>query len=109
MDLASIPFRATSHTGISIHVYYRDHATGHTAVMIKMEPGASYPQHRHRGAEELLVLQGGFRDGQGTYRAGEFARFEDGSVHHPIALEDGPPCIIFAIAQEGIDLLGPGQ
>ena len=106
LDLDSIQFRETSHAGVSIHFYYRDRKSGRAAVMIKMEPGSSYPRHRHNGPEELLILQGGFRDEEGEYRAGQFCRFEDGSVHHPIALEDGPACVFFAISSEGIDLLG---
>lgn len=106
MDLEAIPFRETSYPGVSIHSFHSDRTSGHAAVMIRMEPGASYPAHRHRGPEELLVLQGGFRDENGVYRAGEYARFEDGSVHHPRALEDGPACVFFAIAAEGIELFG---
>jgi anti-sigma factor ChrR (cupin superfamily) len=104
MDLAAIPFEPTRYPGVSIHFFYEDPTTGHAAVMIRMEPGSSYPRHRHKGAEELLILQGGFRDENGVYREGEFARFEDGTTHWPKALEDGPACVFFAIAQEGIDL-----
>jgi anti-sigma factor ChrR (cupin superfamily) len=112
LDLDSIPFKETSYPGVSIHFYYSDRRTGHAAVMVRMEPGASYPRHRHNGPEELLILQGGFRDEHGEYYAGEFCRFEDGSTHHPIALEEEPDggraCIFFAIATEGIELFPPG-
>ena len=102
IDLEAIPFKPTTHPGVSIHFYRSDRATGHAAVVIRMEPGASYPAHRHDGPEELLVLQGGFRDAGGVYRAGDYARFETGSAHHPVALEDGPACVFFAIAHAGI-------
>jgi anti-sigma factor ChrR (cupin superfamily) len=103
LDLAAIPFKPTRHPGVSIHFFASDRATGHAAVMIKMSPGASYPGHRHAGPEELLVLQGGFRDETGHYHAGQYVRFDAGSVHHPIAL-DGEDCVFFAIASEGIEL-----
>ena len=105
IDLDAIPFRRTRHDGVSIHFYSSDRESGRAAVMIRMEPGCSYPAHRHTGPEELLVLQGGFRDEHGVYRAGDYARFERGSSHRPQALEDGPPCIFFAIAHEGIEAL----
>jgi anti-sigma factor ChrR (cupin superfamily) len=105
MDLSPIPFKSTRSPGVSIHSYHRDEATGNAAVMIKMEPGCSYPQHRHRGTEELLILQGGYRDEHGEYREGQYVRYEDGSDHHPVALENGPPCVFFAVSAEGIDLL----
>lgn len=103
MDLRGIPFQPTRHHGVAIHFYYSDRERGHAAVMIKMAPGSSYPRHRHKGAEELLVLQGGYRDDLGEHRAGEFVRYEDGSTHQPVALP-GEDCVFFAIAQEGIEL-----
>ena len=104
MDLSRIPFESTRYPGIWIHFYHRDEATRNAAVMIKMEPGCGYPRHRHKGSEELLVLQGGFRDEHGEYREGEYVRYEDGSSHHPVALDDGPDCVFFAVTAEGIDL-----
>jgi anti-sigma factor ChrR (cupin superfamily) len=109
IDLDAVPFVATRHPGVSIHFYRSDRTTGHAAVMIKMEPGTGYPAHRHVGPEELLVLQGGFTDGQGEWRAGDYARFEAGSHHAPVALSDGPACIFFAVAHEGIELLLMGS
>ncbi len=106
IDLEAIPFQPTRHPGVSIHFYRSDRASGHAAVMIRMEPGCGYPAHRHVGPEELFVLQGGFSDEHGTYRAGDYARFERGSSHSPVALHDGPPCVFFAVAHEGIALFG---
>ena len=105
IDLDGIEFTNTRHHGVSIHFYRSDRESGHAAVMIRMEPGCGYPAHRHVGAEELLVLRGGFRDEHGEWRAGQYARFETGTAHAPIALE-GEPCVFFAIAQEGIELMG---
>jgi len=104
MDLSRIPFKETSHEGVWIHFLHSNRETGHAAVLIKMAPGCSYPKHRHKGAEELFILQGGYRDELGEYRAGEYVRYEDGSTHHPVALPDGEDCVFFAISQEGIDL-----
>ena len=106
IDLEAVPFQPTRYAGVSIHFYDSDRDTGRAAVLIRMEPGCSYPAHRHTGPEELLVLQGGFRDGTGEWRAGDFARFERGSAHHPVALDGPEACIFFAIAHEGIELLG---
>ena len=103
MDLAAIPFKETRYPGVWIHFYRSDPETRNAAVMIKMAPGASYPRHVHRGPEELLILQGGYRDEHGEYRAGEYVRYEDGSRHHPVALEEGEDCVFFAISAEGID------
>ncbi|MHC5069256.1 MAG: cupin domain-containing protein, partial [Planctomycetota bacterium] len=62
MDLSRIPFKETSYKGVWIHFLHSDRGTGHAAVLIKMAPGCSYPKHQHKGAEELFILQGGYRD-----------------------------------------------
>ena len=104
MDLSHVPFKSTRYPGVWIHFFHYDEATRHAAVLIRMEPGCSYPRHRHRGAEELFVLRGGYRDDRGEHRAGEYVRYEDGTVHHPVALDGDEDCVFFAIAAEGIDL-----
>ena len=35
----------------------------------------------------------------------DYVRYEDGSSHHPVALDDGPACIFFAVTAEGIDFV----
>jgi anti-sigma factor ChrR (cupin superfamily) len=105
MDLDHIPFKPTRYPGVAIHFFHRDEASGHAAVMIRMEPGCSYPRHRHKGPEELFILRGGYRDDRGEHRAGEYVRYEDGTTHHPVALEGEEACVFFAVSAEGIDLL----
>jgi anti-sigma factor ChrR (cupin superfamily) len=105
MDLAAIPWRTTRYPGIRIHVYASDSSTRRAVALIAMAPGCGYPRHQHRGGEEVLVLQGGYRDERGDHRAGQFVRYEDGSMHAPVALADGDECVLLAVAHEGIDLL----
>ena len=104
IDLEAVPFKSTRYPGVSIHFYRSDRESGRAAVLIRMEPGCSDPRHRHTGPEELLVLQGGFRDERGSWRAGEYAFFPAGSQHHPVALEGDEACVFFAVAHEGIEL-----
>ena len=105
LDLHKIEFRETSYPGVGIAFLRSDRASGYAAVLIRMEPGCSYPRHRHKGFEEIFVLEGAFSDELGTYGEGESLRYEDGSVHGPFVPEDGDTCIFYAISQEGIDLL----
>jgi len=108
MDLAAIPWRTTRYPGISIHFYSTDPRTGRVVALIRMAPGHGYPRHRHRGAEEVLVVQGGYRDELGEHRAGEMVSYPDGSAHSPVALDTLPStaCVLLAVAYEGITLLG---
>lgn len=108
MDLTAIPWRTTRYPGVAVHFYASDEHSGRVLALIRMDPGCGYPRHRHRGSEDVLVLQGGYRDERGRYGAGEFVRHEDGSSHSPIAVDgdDAVPCVLLALAHEGIHLLG---
>jgi anti-sigma factor ChrR (cupin superfamily) len=104
MDLYRIRFEPTRHRGLSICYLHRDE-NGGGAVFIRMEPGCGYPAHRHRGAEQLVVLQGGYRDERGEHREGDYVRYEDGSAHWPVALEGETACVLFATVERGIERL----
>ena len=104
-DLSSIEWRGTRHAGVFIHYLRRDERTGDASVLIRMRPGCGYPAHRHLGIEEVLVLQGGYRDQKGEHRAGAYIVNEAGSAHHPVALDGTEDCVMFAVAHGGIELI----
>jgi anti-sigma factor ChrR (cupin superfamily) len=106
IDLSKIRWRTTRHEGIHLCFLRRDEATGDSTVLIRMEPGSSYPAHRHVGVEEVFVLQGGYADARGAHRAGDYDMNEAGSAHAPKALEEtGEDCIMLAVARGGIETL----
>ena len=104
IDLERLPFRETRWPGVSVHFCESDRESGFAAVWIRMEPGCSYPAHRHQGDEDVLVVEGAFEDENGHYEEGRFVRFASGSRHHPRCPDAGPRCTLFAIAREGIEL-----
>lgn len=105
-DFTHINWRATQHGGIHLHTLRHDGATGDATVLIRMEPGCAYPAHRHRGLEEVFILQGGYRDHAGVHRAGDYVLNDAGSAHHPVALEaPADDCIMLAVAHGGIEIL----
>ena len=107
MQLDSIPWRETRHRGVAVHFYCSDERSRRVLALIRMQPGCGYPPHRHDGTEEVLVLQGGYRDELGSYTAGQLVRYETGTEHGPVA--DGaagdPACVLLALAHEGVKLL----
>ena len=105
IDFDAIEWRATRHLGISLRVLRRDEAAGDATVLIRMAPGCAYPAHRHKGPEEVFILQGGYRDDRGEHRAGDYVLNAPGSAHRPVALEGGADCIMLAFAHGGIELL----
>lgn len=108
MDLGQIPWRTTRYPGVSLHFYASDRRSGRVLALIRMEPGCGYPEHRHRGEEHVLVLQGSYRDELGVHAAGTFVTYEDRTVHAPVATAaaGAGPCVLLALAHEGITLLG---
>ena len=58
-----------------------DPGTGTRTQLMKMEPGASVGPHAHSLLEQVFVLEGGFDDGEHTYRAGDFVVRAPGAMH----------------------------
>ena len=51
------------------------------AVLMRYDPGATIPRHRHLGDEQIFVLEGSVSDDTGTCRKGDYARRPPGCVH----------------------------
>lgn len=75
-------------------VLYQNKATGEMTVLLKWEPGAVLPFHRHPEIEQSWVLEGSFYDHDGICRAGEFVWRQPGSFHETKSDEG---CILLAI------------
>lgn len=101
VDLASLDWVPSDWPGVHVHWLRQDATTGSGAVYFYIEPGASAPSHRHIGAEDCLVMQGGFRDRRGEYRAGDLVYYEPGSIHQDFQALDEEPCILFVVYQQG--------
>jgi putative transcriptional regulator len=52
-------------------------------------PGMKVPPHRHVGDEWTVILSGLSLDGGDAYRAGDFARRDDGETHQPTIGPEG--------------------
>ena len=113
LDDASIPWIPTRHPGVRWYRLESHGASEDAVVVIRMAPGCGYPPHRHVGAEDVVVLRGGFRDEMGEHVAGTFLSYPPGSRHSPVACGDreraesaeNPPCILFSIAHGGVENL----
>ncbi len=53
----------------------------HKAILMRYEPGAVIPRHRHLGDEQIYVLEGSVADETGVCTAGNYARRPPGCVH----------------------------
>jgi len=67
---------------------------GAIATVVRIQPGACFPEHAHRGDESMFVLDGGFKEVASTeevWRGEELYR-QDGTDHTIEALP-GVPCV----------------
>lgn len=63
---------------------------GQKTLLVRMQPGAVYPSHEHRTAEQCYVLEGSVTDNSGvTAFAGDFVCMAAGSTHQEIHTETG--------------------
>jgi quercetin dioxygenase-like cupin family protein len=76
-----IAWEPTQFDGISIKVLYEDQAKGEMTCLLKWEPGAALPMHKHPEIEQTYVVEGSFYDQDGICRAGEFVWRRVGSFH----------------------------
>ncbi len=79
-------------------------AAGADVGFVRLQPGASFPLHRHRGDEHTLILTGRLRDSDGSESGpGDRAFKAAGSEHSFVAV--GPGETIFAVVVGGVDFL----
>ncbi len=97
-DFVNLPaeaarWEATATAGVQTRRLGFDRVNRRVSMLIRMEPGASYPAHRHGGPEECFVVAGDLRVGEFHMRAGDFQRAEAGSVHPAQSTVGG--CLLF--------------
>ncbi len=76
-DLNFVAFRE----GVDICVLHQGADDAATVAVLRYQPGASVPRHRHGGLETIIVLDGTQSDENGTYGSGDIVLNEAGSEH----------------------------
>ncbi|HTJ57139.1 MAG TPA: cupin domain-containing protein [Devosiaceae bacterium] len=87
-DLDFEPFRE----GVTVHWLHRGTSEEPSSAILKYEPHAGVPAHRHDGVETILVLEGTQSDEQGDYPAGSLVLNDIGTTHS--VWTDGG-CVVF--------------
>lgn len=81
VDPEELEWQPSQFPKIQMKVLYRNDAEGEMTVLLKWEPGAVLPFHRHPEIEQSYVLEGSFSDHDGTCHAGQFVWRRPGSLH----------------------------
>ena len=73
--------------------------------LVHMAAGAGFPEHRHQGLEEAVILAGGLADETGQMEAGDWGAMAEGTRHAPRALP-GEDCWLLARMEGDIRFTG---
>ena len=76
-----LEWQKTQFDKVWLKVLYENKEKGESTVLIKLEPGAHLPYHKHPELEQAYVLEGSMYDHDGTCSAGEYVWRQPGSLH----------------------------
>jgi anti-sigma factor ChrR (cupin superfamily) len=79
-----------------------DARLGPSVALLRYQPGARVPPHRHPGFEVIYVLDGAQSDEQGSYPAGTLVVNREG-LAHSVWCETG--CLILIMWEQPIEFL----
>jgi anti-sigma factor ChrR (cupin superfamily) len=78
---SELAWQPTRFDKVSIKVLYEDAERGEMTCLLKLEPGAHIPFHKHPEIEQSLVLEGSVEDHDGVATAGDYVWRKAGSLH----------------------------
>lgn len=76
-----LEWKPTQFSKVWIKTLYEDKDQGESTVLIKLEPGAHLPLHKHPELEQAYMFEGSMYDHDGICRAGEYVWRKAGSFH----------------------------
>ncbi len=96
LDTHTLEWRPRPEPGVWIKSLYFE--SGHPEIVriLKFDPGARLPLHKHPRGEEFLVLEGELSDEQGVYPRYTWVRNPAGSTHTPVSRTG---CVLYHKAQ----------
>ena len=69
---ATAGWRPSKVPGVSVKTLRSDKASGESAALVRLDPGASFPAHDHPAGEEVFVLEGDVRIGRHQLKGGDY-------------------------------------
>jgi anti-sigma factor ChrR (cupin superfamily) len=75
--------------GVEMKRLFDEPALGRSTYLIRMQPGARIPKHRHGDVEQCLVLDGDIRWGDIVYERGDFIAMGRDTEHPEIYSQNG--------------------
>jgi anti-sigma factor ChrR (cupin superfamily) len=88
--------------GIELARLFGQADRGASGAVLRYQPGASAPRHRHPGFETVIVLDGAQSDEAGTYVKGDVVVNPPGSIH-TVTSETG--CIVLIVWEKPVEFV----
>jgi len=89
--------------GIVFKTLFRDPARRYTTMLVRMDAGARYPDHRHQDVEELFLLSGDLHVAGEVMRPGDYCR-GDVNSHHGVTFSETGCMILLLASQDNVML-----
>src|SRR5262245_26431935 len=91
--------------GVSYRALREGEARNAGTFLGRMEPGTSYPPHRHPGGEEVFIVSGSMRVGGDRLAAGDYLYTPPGGAHDADTVEG---CTFLTVLPEPVEFLAEG-
>jgi quercetin dioxygenase-like cupin family protein len=89
--------------GVYVKVLRYDVSAGRApTILLKFDPGATYPGHIHPGGEEIFVLEGDIRLGKDRLHAGDYLYTAPGNIH---AVRSDAGCVVLVSVPQEVEKL----
>ena len=86
--------------GLRVKVLAVDKVRSLATLLIRAEPGAVYPSHKHHGPEECFVLRGSIVIDGRVLRAGDFHHADEDSDHGEITTTEGAEVLVVGAIED---------
>jgi anti-sigma factor ChrR (cupin superfamily) len=86
--------------GVEIRRLAGQPGAGPTVALLRYQPGAHVPRHRHHGFELIYVISGEQSDERGSYPAGTVVTNHDGD-EHTVRSEHG--CVVLIVWEKPVE------
>jgi quercetin dioxygenase-like cupin family protein len=80
-------------SGVSVKLLRRDEQTEAVTVLLRFDPGGTFPAHRHPAGEEVFVADGEVRIGKERLSRGDYLYTEPEGVH-AVSSESGGTILV---------------
>lgn len=103
LKATGMSWKPTRFPGVDFKSLFYDQESKMRTVLLRMAPGARYPQHRHAKPEQCLVLSGDVDVVPGvTISQGDFEWATPGTVHAGLFSRNGCELLIVASAEDEV-------